>query len=190
MNLDKRIFQFVMPMLFSIAYAAASSATVSTFLSAGNTCSGAPTSAFTVGTSVRVSVCATTTSEQLCGYTIKLQASFGQDSRFSFLGLSGGGAGSNFQMSRYDTAATPIVFVPIGTNSAGYGVNARTATGLPLAAGGPYLLASFDIVPQSTAVSPPYVLSLSPVSMVASGASGSCVALVDTLVTASFSLTP
>lgn len=160
-------------------------AEVSAYLSAGATCSGGNYATFVPGgVNVRISICITTTVENACGATVRLQsANPSENDRFRLIAQT---VGSDFTGNLVFPAGTAITLPPTGTPTS---VETALSRGLVPASG--RLLATLDVAPQSTATNPSYVLSLSPVSMVALGNGvGTCsfLAPTDALITGSFTL--
>ncbi len=131
-------------------------ATVMTFFAAGETCSGGSTVSFSeTGANVKVSLCATTTVEGICGASIypKLTSAAG-DGHFQLVARTLGTA--------IPDSSSPISFPQTLNATADFTQNfggSRTTATSPGAAAN-QLLATFEIDPQVTATNASYVLTL------------------------------
>lgn len=160
-------------------------AAVTAYLSAGTTCSGGNNVTYVPGgANVQISICLTTSVENACGSTVRLQsANAGENDRFRLVTQT---VGNDFTGSLTFPAGTAIANPPTGTP-----ISIETALGMGLAPATGRLLVTLDVAPQGTATNASYVLSLSPISMVAIGnGTGTCsfVAPTDALITGSFTL--
>lgn len=165
--------------------AAPAGATVTAFFSSGTTCGGGASANFVTGGSpVKVSLCASTTTEALCGATLQVQsANAGEGGRFFITNraLASAFPDANAASLTYPVAITnPPAEVDLGGT-----VNVAT----PNPAGANVLLATFDVAPQASATNNSYVLSLGGFSSIASESSNCLSGLaVDLPLTASFTL--
>lgn len=187
MNLLK-IFRTVVAISFAtLGLVSQSQAAVTTFFSAGTSCGGAASANFaTSGPTVQVSLCATTTAPTaMCGHTILLQSATGESGNFT---VTARALGANYPDPNSEVSLTPSAINNPAT-VADFGGTVATLT--PIAAAPNQLLATFDLVPQSTATNASYVISLAVASAAAVDADGSCGATTvptDAPVTASFTL--
>ena len=158
-------------------------ATVTAFFSAGSTCSsgGVPVS-FTAGGSSTVSLCVTTTTEGLCGFSAQLQAASGESGRFNV---------TNRTLT-LDPNAAPGYPVPINNPTEGtdYGGTVLVASPNAPAPAANQLLATFTLATQPTATNASYSISMAGVSGIDTAVPGaSCLTTaVTTTVTPSFAL--
>jgi len=169
----------------ALGLATPSEAAVSAVFSAGTTCGGPASSNFvTGGAPVKVSLCATTTTEPICGATLQLRsASAAEDGRF-FVSDRVLGAALPDPSSVPLTFPVPAVNPPVELDLGG---TANTAAGTAPSAN--VLLATFDISPQANATNNTYVLSLGGFSALASEPTN-CLSgnAVDIPISASFTL--
>lgn len=162
-------------------------AAVSAYLSAGSTCSGAGSTTYVPGgANVQISICLTTTIEYACGSTVRLQsANASENDRFRLVAQT---VGSDFTSVQGFSPGLAITNPPTPTPAP---TSFLTALVTGLAPGANRLLVTLDIAPQATATNSSYVISLSPISMVALGnGTGTCsvLAIADALVTGSFTM--
>ena len=165
---------------------------VSAFLSAGPDCTGPATANFTPGgASVQVSLCVTTTTEQICNVSYRFLAASGESGRFNVAARTFAPA---FQFSNLPTLAVPFpVNNPASStqNTTDYGVG--TTDGLPRPAASNVLIGTISLAPQITATASNYTLTLDPANaFVGVDQDGNCGAIgatpIDTPVSAAFTL--
>ena len=142
------------------ALALGANATVSVFFAAGDSCAGGSTVSFSeIGANFKISLCATTTTEGICGASIypKLTSATG-NGHFQLAARTLGAA--------IPDASSPVTF-PLALNAtADFAQNlggSRTSATSPAAASN-QLLATFDLDPQSIATNSSYTLTLDPAS--------------------------
>ena len=162
-------------------------AAITTFFSTTSNCLGASSASFaTSGPVVQVSLCATTTATTaMCGHTILLQSATGESGRFV---VNARTLGANYPDPNSEVSLTPSAINNPAT-VADFGGTVASLT--PIAAAPNQLLATFDLVPQSTATNSSYVISLAAASAAAVDADGTCGATTvptDAPITASFTL--
>ncbi len=168
--------------LSSLAAVAAAEAKVTAYFSAGMTCAGAPLVNFVAnGSAVKISLCVTTTTEALCGHTIKLQPADARESgRFHVTAVT---RGPNYpDPNSALTFPTPITNPPAASD---FGA---TVPRDAVAAAAKQLLATFDVAPQANATNNVYTISLSPTSSVGVSADSTCSLPTDSPIAASVKL--
>jgi hypothetical protein len=168
--------------VFIFATVTSVQARVTAFFSAGTTCNGPPAVSFVAnGPATRISLCVSTTTEALCGHTIKLRSkNIDQSGHFLVKAVAHG-------RSFADT--TNEVTIPVAiTNPPADADFGATVSSLPVAAGAKQLLATFELTPTSIARSGTYAIELSPVSSVAVSTRGTCAMPIDTAIFADITL--
>ena len=181
MNTPIRIVSAVA--LSSAILAAPVDAAITTFLSAGVACNGKPTATFAPdGPAVFVSLCVTTTTESLCGSTVKLQPDNAADNgRFAVTAIKYGAGfpdpNSNLKLPYAVNLPPP----PIDLGST------TTSASRPPAAN--QLLATYALMPQPGTTADKYAISLSADSSLGVGKDGSCANATDAAMGASFTFT-
>lgn len=158
-------------------------AEITTFFSAGANCEGKPAATFTPGgAAVTVSLCATTTTELLCGSTVKLQPEDAADGGKFAVAAIRYGAGfpdPNSNVKLPYAIIRPAPPVDLGS----------TTTGAAQPPGANQLLATYGLMPQAAANGDKYVIQLSADSSLGVGRDGSCANASDAPMRASFTLT-
>ena len=168
--------------LSGIALAVPAFATITTFFSAGAGCSGKPSATFTPGgPAVIISLCVTTTTESLCGATVKLQPENAADNgKFAITAIKYGTGfpdpNSNVKLPYAITLPSP----PIDLGS--------TTTGASRPPAANQLLATYGLIPQAGSMSGNTVISLSADSSLGVGNEGSCANASDAPMNAHFTL--
>ncbi len=170
MNLLSRMSRlFPVLALVLSAWAMPSNAAVSVFFSAGNGCGGSSSASFTPGGSpVQVTLCMTTTAPTAtCGHTVLLQSAVGESGKFSVVAPFT--LGANYNDPNSSPTPTPLAI----SNPAAVADFGGTSSG-SVAAAANQILGTFNLQPDSSATANSYVISLSPVSVVAVDADGTC----------------
>ena len=129
-------------------------ATITAFFSAGTTCSGGSSASYATGGTTKVSLCVTTTTEFLCGHTLKLlAANVGESGRFQ---ITNRVLGSNYSDPNRVTTTYPV---SADRPAAQLDFGGTTASSAPFAPTANQLLATFDLTPTSASVNSTYILS-------------------------------
>jgi len=149
-------------------FMADANATITAFLSAGSTCTGAVSDHVSkVGQSITVSVCVSTTTESLCGSTLKFDVGNANDAKkFSVISRT---LGRNFP----DPNNTAIVF-PVTVPSPALGNDFGGTRDGPAPPGPNQLLATFQIRSESKLTAPSLLLKLNQQSLVVVDKDGRC----------------
>ena len=141
-------------------------AVVTTFISAGSTCTGGSTGSFAIGSTTQISVCVTTTTEGLCSSTLQLRAAVGQNNNFSITNRVLGTATPDAATA----APTYPIFIINPADPTDFG-GSVTASAAPAPAAN-QLLATFTIQPQASATLASYVITGGAVSEVTTAVPG------------------
>jgi hypothetical protein len=160
-----------------------SDAAITAAFSAGATCNGAPTAEFKAGgPAQQVSLCVSTTSEWLCGSTVKLQsAKASENAKFRITAIK---HAANFA----DPNTTPVLPMAI-VNPAPTADLGSTTAGSARNPGPNQLMVTFQIAANEAATRDSYVLSLSSDSVIGAGVQGSCANATDAPIAADFTFT-
>ena len=149
-----------MPMLILLGGSAGAAVTAA--FSLGSSCGGATSSPFTAGGApITVSLCASTTTEQVCNSTLQpIAANAGESGRFNITNRVVPATGLTDP-----TNAAPPYPVPINNpvNSTDFGSSVPVT---PVAAGSNILLATFTIAPQATATNASYTIGMGGLSAI------------------------
>lgn len=169
--------------LLGIGAALPAAAAVTIFFAVGAGCSGAPTTTFVPGGAVvSVSLCVTTTTEQLCGSTVKLQPADAADNgRFNIVSIKYGAGFPDPNSAVKFPYAINLPAAPVDLGS--------TTVSASRLAGANQILATYTLAPQSGATGGKYVISLTGDSSLGVGKDGSCANATDAPMAASFTLT-
>ena len=142
--------------------AGSAQATVTAAFSAGSTCGGATSAAYTPGgAAITVTLCASTTTEQVCNSTLQpLAANAGESGLFQITNRTVPATGLTDP-----TNPAPAYPVPINNpvNTTDFGSSVPVT---PVSPGSNIPLATFVIAPQATATNPSYVIGLGGLSAV------------------------
>lgn len=145
-----------------LLHAGSASATVTAAFSAGSTCGGATSAAFVpAGAGITVTLCASTTTEQVCNSTLQpIAASAGESGRFQITNRTVPASGLTDP-----TNAAPAYPVPINNpvNTTDFGSSVPVT---PVSPGANIPLATFVIAPQATATNGSYVIGLGGLSAI------------------------
>jgi hypothetical protein len=129
-------------------------AAVTAFFSAGASCGGANSASYQSGATTQVSLCVTTTTESMCGYSVQLQAAnVAQSGQFQVTSRTLGAA---YPDANYYGGLPYPVSVSNPTAIADFG---GTVNGGAVAPAANQLLATFNITPTSAGVSSNFVIS-------------------------------
>ncbi len=192
MNLTKTLHAIAAIAVMSLGLASQANAAVTAFFSAGSTCGGANSTGFSPGGStVTVSLCASTTTERGCGHSLILtSASAAENNAFSVTART---LGPGYP----DPNAAPTLPNAItDTSTADFGGTIALG-GSSTANGANQLLATFTLQPAVGATNSSYVISLKTGSIFAAEGSnmgtpdptcGATALPVDTPISASFTL--
>ena len=182
----RKIFVVAASLAMSISFTLGSmtdaEAKITAFFSAGTSCDGSPSASFAAGGSVvKVSLCVTTTTEALCGHTIKLQAADASDSgRFHVTAVS---LGANYSDPNSELKFPIAIVIPPAAID--FGATVSRAAVAPAAK---QLLVTFDISPQSSATKELYAIVLAPNSTVGVRTDSACALPTDSPIAANFKL--
>ena len=181
-NRSRVVFLATVAALSALAAVAAAEAKVTTYFSAGMTCAGAPLVNFVAnGPAVKISLCVTTTTEALCGHTIKLQLAGAHESgRFHVTAVTRG--------PNYPDPNSALTFPIAITNPPAAPDFGATVPRDAVAAAAKQLLATFDVAPQANATNGVYTISLTPTSSVGVSADNTCSLPTDSSIAASVKL--
>lgn len=169
--------------LVSIGGMLPAAAAITTFFAAGTTCSGPPAAAYVPGgASVSVSLCVTTTTEQLCGSTVKLQPADATDSgHFNIVSIKYGAGFPDPNSAVKFPYAISLPAAPVDLGS--------TTVSASRPGGANQILATYALAPQAGATGGKYVIALTGDSSLGVGKDGSCANATDAPMAASFTLT-
>ena len=168
--------------LFCAAQWTLADAAVSAFFSTGTGCGGQPASGFSPGgTPVKVSLCANTTIEKLCGHTFNFHATNASSS--GAFKVTKWTVGTTFPEKNIEIALpSSITFPP---SRADFGSITLQST-LPAAN---QLLATFELTPQANATAAAYTISLTANSILSLSADGTCANVSEIPIAATLTLT-
>lgn len=169
MKLSKTINLFAALAVVTMGLTMKADAAVTAFFSAGATCGGAATAAFSPsGPNVQVSLCVTTTTESLCSNSLFLvAANAGENGRFNL-------ASRTLSGTYNDPTSTLVPPYAINSTANSPDLGGGRSPLAPVAPGSNQLLATFDLAPQATATNASYVLSTSAASSVEIDTDGTC----------------